>query len=325
MARALVIGGTLYIGRRLVERLLESGDEVVIMHRSRGTPFGDRVAEIRCDRNDPGAVHAALADSSFDVVFDNVYDWQRGTTGEQVRETALAASRGLGRYVFMSSVAAYGGGSELDESSPLAPPDFPNAYVRDKADGERALFELHAREGLPVTTMRPAFVYGPHNPFAREAWFWDRIVADRPVIIPGDGSATMQWVHADDVARAMQVAAQTEVAVGSAYNLGNDPPITQVEWVQACARAAGREAKLVFIPREQLHAAGGSPMVPPLYFGEYLDIPPIGVRVERVRAELGVELRDLDAGLRDTFQWYRAQPRLAPDFSWEDRLLAATN
>ena len=58
MARALVIGGTLFMGRALVDQLLERGDDVVIMHRGRGTPFGSRVGEIQCDRNDTAAVRA---------------------------------------------------------------------------------------------------------------------------------------------------------------------------------------------------------------------------------------------------------------------------
>ena len=44
---------------------------------------------------------------------------------------------------------------------------------------ERALFRLHAAEGLPVVTLRPPFIYGPENPFYREAFFWDRMRADR--------------------------------------------------------------------------------------------------------------------------------------------------
>src|ERR671925_88529 len=99
MARALVIGGTLFIGRALVDELLERGDEVVIMHRGKGTPFDDRVGEIRCDRNDVAAVRKALSSSRFDVVYDNVYDWERGTTADQVSAAAIAAGDGLRRYV----------------------------------------------------------------------------------------------------------------------------------------------------------------------------------------------------------------------------------
>jgi NAD(P)-dependent dehydrogenase (short-subunit alcohol dehydrogenase family) len=61
MARALVIGGTLFIGRALVDQLLARGDDIVVMHRGKGTPFDARVGEIQCDRNDVAAVRAALA------------------------------------------------------------------------------------------------------------------------------------------------------------------------------------------------------------------------------------------------------------------------
>ena len=64
-------------------------------------------------------------------------------------------------------------------------------------------------------------------------------------------------------------------------------------------------------------------MAPPFYFGVYLDLPPITVRVERVRSELGLEVRPLDDGLRETYLWYQRQQRPQPNFSWEDGLLAS--
>src|SRR5688500_972803 len=123
MARVLVIGGNLFIGRALVDRLLERGDEVVIMHRGSGTPYGNRVREIRCDRNDVEAVRAALAGSRFDVVYDNVYDWQRGTTADQVVAAAEAVADGLRRYVFTSSIAVYPPGRDYGEDAPMVASD----------------------------------------------------------------------------------------------------------------------------------------------------------------------------------------------------------
>jgi 2'-hydroxyisoflavone reductase len=325
MARVLVIGGTLFIGRLLVEQLLDRGDDVVIMHRGEGTPFGDRVREIRCDRNDMSAVHAALDGERFDVVYDNVYDWQRGTTAEQVSAAAQATARGLQRYVFMSSVSAYGPGGPFDERDPLLPADSPDEYGRNKAESERTLFALHRTQNLPVATLRPAFVYGPYNPFDREAFFWDRIVADRPIIMPGDGSTTMQWVSASDVASVAIRAAESEAAIGHAYNLANYPPVTQIEFVELLARAAGKEARVVHVPRERIAAAGGGLLAPPFYFGIYLDIPPITVRNERVRSELRFDLTPLEDGLRKTFAWFREQDRPRNDYAWEDRLIEETS
>ncbi len=323
MTRTLVIGGTLFIGRAMVDQLLARGDDVTIMHRGNGTPFGDRVRELRCDRNDVAAVRSMLDGESFEVVYDNVYDWQRGTTADQVRASARAAAGpALRRYVFTSSVAAYGHGLDHNETDELAPADFPNPYAAHKAESERVLFHLQKTEGIPVTTLRPSFVYGPNNGFDREAWFWDRIVADRPVIVPGDGSRPMQWVLAADVARAGLAAAARPASAGAAYDLGCYPAITQEEFVHTLARAAGKTVRIVKVPRERLEAAGGSLMQPPLYFGVFLDPPAITARGTRLRSDLGMELTPLEAGFRETFEWYRSQKRPTPDFSWEDQFVA---
>lgn len=323
MARALVIGGTLFIGRALVEQLLVRGDEVVIMHRGNGTPFGTRVREIQCDRNDVTAVRAALTGRRFDVVYDNVYDWQRGTTADQVTAAAEAVADGLRRYVFTSSIAVYPPGRDYGEDAPMVASDSPSVYGAQKADSERALFELHRRKGIPVATLRPAFIYGPHNPFDREAFFWDRLVAGRPVVVPEDGQRAMQWVHVGDVARAAILVATEDKAVGHAYNLANDPAITQMDFVRLLATIAGRPANVVQVPREHIERLGGQLFAPPLYFGVFLDIPPITVRADRVRSELGLDLTPLEDGLRETYRWYQQQRRPQPDFSWEDRLLAS--
>ena len=326
MARVLVIGGTAFIGRAIVDQLLARGHEVTIMHRGAATPFGERVQELRCDRNDAAAVQQALRGQAFEAVFDNVYDWQRGTSAEQVAAGARAASAaGLRRYVFMSSVAVYPPGGPYDEEAALVPSDDPNVYAQQKAGSERALFDLHQKEGLPLTTLRPAFVYGPHNQFPRETFFWDRILADRPVIIAEDGSRTMQWVHAEDVAAAALAASDSEAADGRAYNLAGYPPVTQQEFVELLARVAGKQPKLAHVPRAVIEQAGGSVLAPPFYFGAYLDIPPITVVPDRARSELGVELRSLEDGLRETLRWYQSQPHAQPDFSWEDRLLATAH
>lgn len=325
MARVLVIGGNLFIGRALVERLLDRSDQVVVMHRGKGTPFGDRVGEIQCDRNDVSAVNAALSGSTFDVVFDNVYDWQHGTTADQVSAAAVAAAAAgtLRRYVFTSSIAVYPPGGEYDEDASLVPGDVPNPYSAQKAESERALFELHHRRGIPVTTLRPAFIYGPNNPFDREAFFWDRIHADRPIVVPDDGQRSMQWVDVRDVAAAAVKAAGENRAVGRAYNLAGYPPVSQLDYIRLLARVADRPANVVRVPRVDIERRGGQLFATPLYFGVFLDIPPIVVRSDRAHSELGISLRPLEDGLRETYEWYRQQPRPQPDFSWEDGLLSA--
>lgn len=324
MSRALVIGGTLFIGRALVRRLLARGDDVTILHRGRANPFAGQVAEIHCDRNDEQAVARALAGGRFDLVFDNVYDWQRGTTAGPVEAAARAVADGLRRYVFTSSVAVYGAGNDVTEDTPVVPGDHPEPYSRNKAETERMLFRLHAGEGFPAATLRPPYVFGPENPFDRESFFWDRLLAGRPVVVPGDGSRLMQFISADDLARAAIMASESEAAAGRAFNIANQPPIAQSDLVRALAAAAGKTAQLVYLSREKIARLGGGIFEPPFYFGQYFDMPPITQQTTRARQDLGFEPTPFEQGLAEAFRWYREQTnRPAPDFSFDDKMLAA--
>lgn len=326
MSRCLVIGGTLFIGRALVSRLLERGDDVTILHRGRGHPFGDRVRELRCDRNDAQAVARTIRAGRYDYAFDNVYDWQRGTAAAHVLAAAEACGPELRRYVFLSSCAAYGGGLDRDEDSELAGPDHPEEYCRNKAGSERALLALRAGGQAVAATLRPPFVYGPGNPFYREAFFWDRLVRGRPIIVPGDGSRLMQFVHAADVAEAALRAAESPAAAGRAYNVANAKPIRQDDLVRTLAEAAGVEPVLRYVPRDRIRRLGGQVFAEPYYFAQYFDLPAITTVTDRAREELGFEPTPFADGLRGTFEAYeRARPDSlpAPDFSFDDELLAA--
>src|SRR5437773_1669413 len=319
--KVLVIGGTLFIGRLLVQELLQAGHAVAILHRRRKHPFSKRVENLVADRNDPVAVRRAIGTRRFEAVFDNVYDWEQGTTAAHVEGTALAFGDNLERDVFMSSVAAYGDGLNHYESEPLAPDNHSEPYVRNKAMSERALFRLHRKTGFPVVTFRPPFAYGPGNPFYREAFFWDRLRANRPIIIPGDGTRLMQFAYVKDLVTACLRALETPQAVGEAFNIGNSRPVTQVEAVRALARAAGKSATLVRVPRERILTAGGNVFRDPLYFGEYFDLPPITENVNKLQRVLRVRLTAFDTGLRETYRWYIGQPKRRTDVSFEQRLI----
>src|SRR5689334_22168235 len=258
--RVLVIGGTLFIGRALVTSLLKAEHEVTILHRKAGHDLGKRVREIIADRNDSASLQSALAGHRFDVVYDNVYDWHRGTTAAQVEATARACCDRLQRYVYMSSVAAYGDGLNHHEGDALAPDDHPDGYVRNKAMSERTLFRMHQRNGFPVVTLRPPFIYGPGNPYYREAFFWDRLRDNRPIILPGDGRRLMQFVHVRDLVDAGIRTIDEPHAVGHSFNVANPRPITQLELVQLFAQVAGKPLNLVRIPRQRILQAGGHPM-----------------------------------------------------------------
>jgi nucleoside-diphosphate-sugar epimerase len=319
----LVIGGTQFIGRILVAELLKAGHGVSVLHRKPKHSLGRRVGNIAADRNDPKAIKAALTGKNFDVVFDHVYDWERGTTAAHVEGTARAAGGNLQRYIFVSSVAAYGDGLNHHEGDALAADDAAELYVRNKAMSERALFRLHQRIGLPVVTLRPPFIYGPHNPFYREAYFWDRLRAGRSIILPGDGRRLMQFVYVKDLVGASLKAMEEPNAVGHAFNIANARPVSQMELVEALAKVCRKTPKFVRVPREFINRTGGHPMGPKMYFGVYLDVPPITQITAKAQRMLKFKPTDFEDGLKETYQWYlRNADFPKQDFSFEDAVLA---
>jgi len=320
--RVLVIGGTLFIGRAIVERLATRGHEITVLHRRDRHDLGPKIQNLQADRGDLTTIARVLREGRFDAVFDVAYDWEKGTTAGQVEAAARSCGDTLQRYVFISSIAAYGPGFDLLESAPLVPDEYPSPYAQHKASSERALFRMHAATGFPVTTFRPPFVHGPRQPFYREQFFWDRLRDSRPIILPDGGDAPMQWVFVSDLAEACARAIEVSEAAGEAFNIAHVEPLTQRSFVERLARLAGVVPTFASISRATIQAAGGQLLGDNIYFGDFLDIPSHITVIEKAPRLLGIRATGLDAALAESFAWYQAQPRRRVDYRFEDRLLA---
>lgn len=322
--KILVIGGTTFIGKLLVTELMKAGHQVSILHRKNRHAFGKKVANLTADRNDADSVQRAVGRQRFDAVYDIAYDWEHGTTAQQVEATAVIFDGFVSRYVYMSSVAAYGDGLNHHEGDALAPDDHRDSYVRNKAMSERALFRLHQKTGFPVVTVRPPYVYGPGNPFYREAFFWDRLRAGRKIILPSEGHRLMQFVYVEDLVKLAMKVLDSRNAVGHAFNAANARALTQHEVVNELARAASaKEPELVSIPRERILQSGGSAFGPKLYFAYYYDLPAITEVITKAQRMLAFRPTDFTAGLKTTYKAYLKQRSFPkPDFNFEDELLS---
>ena len=321
--KVLVIGGTAFTGKFLVPLLVKAGHDVSVLHRRNRHEFGKKVANLQADRNDFASMKKVLTGQRFEVVYDNAYDWEHGTAARNVEDTLRLLDDRLTRYIFMSSVAAYGDGLNHHEADALAPDDHPDAYVRNKAMTERMLFRMYHRHRLPVVTLRPPFIYGPNNPFYREQFFWDRLRAGRPLILPGDGRRLMQFVYVKDLVNVMVRVLDDPQALGQAFNVANPRPVTQEEMLEALAGAAKKKLEIVRLARRQIAQAGGTAMGPKLYFGFYYDIPAITLVVSKAQRMLKFKPVDFLAGLRETYRWYlRHHKRGKIDYSFEDELMS---
>jgi nucleoside-diphosphate-sugar epimerase len=241
-----------------------------------------------------------------------------------VEGTAQIFEGRVGRYVFFSSVAAYGDGLNHHEGDALAPDDHQNPYTRNKAMSERALFRMNQRCAFPVVTLRPPFVYGPGNPFYREAFFWDRFRAGRPVLLPSEGHRLMQFVYVKDLAELAVKVLDQRNTIGHAFNTANARAITQHELLGELARTAGqKDPQLVSVPREVIQRVGGQVMgTQKLYFGQYFDLPAITQIITKAQRMLAFKPTEFSVGLKETYKAYLKDRCFPPvDFSFEDAVL----
>jgi nucleoside-diphosphate-sugar epimerase len=131
-------------------------------------------------------------------------------------------------------------------------------------------------------------------------------------------------VFVSDLAEASVRAIEVSDAAGEAFNIAHLEPLTQRSFVETLARVAGTVPTFAPLSRADIQAAGGHPFTGNLYFGEFLDIPPHTSAIEKAPRVLSITPTSLEAALRVGFAWYQAQVPRQVDYTFEDRLLAAS-
>ena len=146
--RCLVLGGSSFVGGRLVERLLAEGHETAVLNRGRTGSPRPGVTQLIADRRDPATIRAALSHGYWDAVFD-VSGYIMATDAENFLALLDLLDGRAGRYVFVSSVMAYApsGYFPWPETAPVTP-DPPTTYGGFKAFAEQAMLERFAASGF---------------------------------------------------------------------------------------------------------------------------------------------------------------------------------
>lgn len=311
--RILMMGGTRFIGVYLSQILVDQGHEVVLFNRGNHPPAVPGLKQIQGDRTDAAQLQAKLASETFDAIFDN--------NGRKLSDTQPLATLFKDRvqhFVYMSSAGVYLKSDQMPHRE--ADPTDPKSRHLGKAEAEADL----VAQGLPFTSIRPTYIYGPKNYNDVEAWFFDRIVRQRPIPIPGNGQHITQLGHVQDLAQAMAAVLGNPKAIGQIYNISGKHYVTFDGIAKACALAAGQSPdnlKLVHYDPTQFD------------FGKRKAFP---MRLQHFFADIHKACQDLNwqpqydlvSGLKDSFeQDYLASGRdqAEIDFALDDQILAAAN
>ncbi len=309
--RILIMGGTRFIGVYLTKILVQQGHEVVLFNRGKKPAPVEGLQQIHGDRTDAHQIQEKLAHENFDAIFDN--------NGRELSDTQPLADLFKGRvqhFIYMSSAGVY----LKSDQMPHREGDAVDPKSRHK--GKHETESYLAEQQLPFTSIRPTYIYGPQNYNDLEAWFFDRIVRDRPIPIPGNGLHLTQLGHCHDLAQAMAAVLGNETAIHQIYNISGDRYVTFDGLAKACAIAAGKSPDSLQIvhydaKKFDFGKRKAFPMRSQHFFAD----------IHKAISELNWRPEfDLVAGLTDSFQndyLPSNRDQAAVDFSVDDEILAA--
>jgi nucleoside-diphosphate-sugar epimerase len=259
MDTALVVGGTRFVGRHLVEELREHGYDVTIFNRgNHDNPFADApdVDRVEGDRTNDSALELAAERVDPDAVFDCV-----AYNPREIR-AATEIFSDVDAYVYISSGDAYAseeipkreGETELRPcTAEQATDEGDDTYGNRKAEGDRAIAAA-ADRGVNAYSVRPCIVYGPCDYTERLDYWIDRVANYDRVVVPGDGDNVWHRAYVADVASALRIVAE-EGTPGEAYNVGDRRAVTIDEMLDLIADALATSIDVVHAGDRELAAA----------------------------------------------------------------------
>ena len=318
--RSLILGGTSFVGGRLLDHLRRRGDDVTLLNRGRSGPPPSGVELLVADRKDPARMRSVLGrDRSWDHVFD-VSGFVMAAGGSAFAELLELLDGRIGRYVYVSSVMAYQPSGFFPWNETQAQRGEPaTTYGGFKVFAERALFERHRLTGFPATVARPAAIYGPgNNIYDMEAAMFLRLQRSLPVLVPHEGLVATSYGHIDDLCQAFLRMSEHPNAPGQAFNITGEG-VTSAQYVQTLAEILGVEPDVTYVSAAQL---GDDPR---RAYGHLFDARHHGVLDCSKAAELlglGPEY-DFRAGHQATYEWFLESPLATSDLSPGDPLWGA--
>jgi len=315
----IVLGGTRFIGRAIVEELAGADHQLLIVHRGNLEPDDmPRVTHLHAERQDLAAHREELAAFQPDAAIDC-----RALTREDSEIAIRALPDGI-RLVVISSIdvyRAFGAVNDdretdpvpLDERSPVRPTRYP---YRGQAPGMDDYDKLDVEDVyLPhrATSVRLPMVYGEHDYQLREEFILRRVRAGRTHIPFGAGMWLHSVAYVRDVARGVHLVLKTPSAAGEVFNLCEDRTYSIRMWSHMILDAAGSQAELVRVADELLPE----------------DLKPTGTMTQHIacsaqkaRSMLGWTTSDPAESLQTTVRWHLANPPANPDLDFSADNLA---
>ena len=317
--KLLIIGGTRFVGRHLVEAALERGHEVTLFNRGTQSSAIPGVETISGDRNrDLDKLQGRRWDAAIDTC---------GYLPRAVQAAAEVLSVSVERYVFISSMSAYADVSVpgVEETAPLrslTSEQLDRAYAIDTAGqpsygelygGLKALCEQAAEEVMPgrVLIVRPGLIVGPYDYTDRFTYWVLRVARGGEVLAPGRAARPVQFIDSRDLAE--WTVSMTEQGAVGAFNANRAPnSLTMQDVLDECKSITHSDAVFTwtseaFLREEKVTAWSEMPLWLPEEEAPQLQ-GFMFVNCDKAIAA-GLRIRPLSETIVDTLAWAQHELR----------------
>lgn len=304
--KLLILGGTVFLGRHIVESALQRGHEITLFTRGERNP--DLFPGVEKLRGNRDGNLAPLEGRRWDAVIDT-----SGYVPRVVRASAELLKDAVAHYTFISSISVYAGFETpgMDETAPvgtLADKGVEEitgeTYGPLKALCERAVEEVRPGRALII---RPGLIVGPHDPTDRFTYWPRRVARGGEVLAPDRPDRATQIIDARDLAA--WIVRMVEAGATGVYNAtGPAERLMMGHLLDACNAAGGGSATFTWIPEQFLLDAGIGPWIElPLWVPASEGVGFDSVSITRALAA-GLTFRPLEETVRDTLAWDAARP-----------------
>jgi len=291
--KVLILGGSYFVGRKMVEYLAGRGYEATVLNRGTRPLSIEGVRQICCDRNDGEGMKAALAGKVFDYVID--VSWQDVSWVEKL--CAALDFEQVKKLVFISSSAVYDVEHlqiPFQETDALAENKYWTFYGKGKIDAEDYYAEFLRDKKTDLVMLRPPYIYGEYNYAQRESLIFRQLMEEKPVAIP-KSNPKLQFIYTEDLAAIVDFLLHTDTGKNCVLNVGNKEAVTSREWVEACAKVAGKLPQVMEVDYETL----GRNVRDFYPFFDYDNVLEVSKINEIIKKETAFE-----EGLKKSFVWF---------------------
>lgn len=242
MKKILIIGGTRFIGPALIKRLNKDKCEITIFNR--GNDYNQNLPKeiiyIKGDRRNISTMKVLLS-KKYDLIYDlccfNPTDASNLLTN--IQPTA--------HIVFLSTAATYEKPLiyPLTEESRLGEWDSFGDYGTLKVKAENKFISYAKKHNLKLTIFRPVYLLGKNNYFDRENFYFSRLLNNDHILVPGNGSALIQFSFLEETASAFKEIPTRQKEQIEILNMSGDDYISVIDFVRLCSVISKKKAKII--------------------------------------------------------------------------------